>query len=262
MALTDLKVRTAKPTEKQQKLYDGGGLLLLITPAGGKRWVLKYRVDGKEKSLALGTYPDVSLAEARARRDSAREKLAAGVDPGEAKKADKRAAQLAAACSFEIVAREWFETQRGGWSEVYAGKVINCLEVDVFPRLGARPIASIDAPELLTIIRTVESRGVRETAKRVCACGIQRWPDSRGRHAQLDSRSKRIDQAGRKSVSAIGCRRDQQSGRLGNRPIRLSKSCPESRPTPDVVPRYPLEWSRGKAQSKQGGSQTLGPSFI
>ncbi|AIS94619.1 hypothetical protein BTHA_2990 [Burkholderia thailandensis MSMB59] len=70
MALTDLKVRTAKPTEKQQKLYDGGGLLLLITPAGGKRWVFKYRVDGKEKSLALGTYPDVSLAEARARRDA------------------------------------------------------------------------------------------------------------------------------------------------------------------------------------------------
>ncbi|VWD42015.1 integrase [Burkholderia lata] len=167
MALTDLKVRTAKPTEKQQKLYDGSGLLLLITPAGGKRWVLKYRVDGKEKSLALGTYPEVSLAEARARRDNAREKLAAGIDPGEAKKADKRAAQLAAASSFEIVAREWFETQRGGWSEVYAGKVINCLEVDVFPRLGARPIASIDAPELLAIIRTVESRGVRETAKRV-----------------------------------------------------------------------------------------------
>lgn len=167
MALTDLKVRTAKPTEKQQKLYDGGELLLLITPAGGKRWVFKYRVDGKEKSLALGTYPDDSLAEARARRDNAREKLAAGVDPGEAKKADKRAAQLAAASSFEIVAREWFETQRGGWSEVHAAKVINCLEVDVFPRLGARPIASIDAPELLAIIRTVESRGVRETAKRV-----------------------------------------------------------------------------------------------
>ncbi len=167
MALTDLKVRTAKPAERQQELYDGGGLLLLITPAGGKRWVLKYRVDGKEKSLALGTYPEVSLAEARARRDSTREKLAAGVDPGEAKKADKRAAQLAAASSFEIVAREWFETQRGGWSEVYAGKVVNCLEVDVFPRLGARPIASIDAPELLAIIRTVESRGARETAKRV-----------------------------------------------------------------------------------------------
>lgn len=94
MALSDLKVRTARPAEKQQKLYDGGGLLLLITPAGGKRWIFKYRIDAKEKSLALGTYPDVSLAEARSRRDSAREKLAAGLDPSEAKKADKRAAQL------------------------------------------------------------------------------------------------------------------------------------------------------------------------
>ncbi|KVR76116.1 tyrosine-type recombinase/integrase [Burkholderia vietnamiensis] len=167
MALTDLKVRTAKPAEKQQKLYDGGGLLLLITPAGGKRWIFKYRSDGKEKSLALGVYPDVSLGDARKRRDAAREKLAAGVDPSDAKKADKRAAKLAAANSFEAVAREWFETQRDGWSETYAGKVINCLEVDVFPRIGSRPIANIEAPELLEIARTVESRGVRETAKRV-----------------------------------------------------------------------------------------------
>ncbi|RQR90949.1 MULTISPECIES: phage integrase central domain-containing protein [unclassified Burkholderia] len=167
MALTDLKVRTAKPAEKQQKLYDGGGLLLLITPAGGKRWIFKYRGNGKEKSLALGVYPDVSLVDARKRRDAAREKLAAGVDPSEAKKADKRAAKLAAANSFEAVAREWFETQRDGWSETYAGKVINCLEIDVFPRIGTRPIASIEAPELLEIVRTVESRGVRETAKRV-----------------------------------------------------------------------------------------------
>ncbi|KVE67301.1 integrase [Burkholderia vietnamiensis] len=167
MALTDLKVRTAKPAEKQQKLYDGGGLLLLITPAGGKRWIFKYRGDGKEKSLALGVYPDVSLGDARKRRDAAREKLAAGVDPNEAKKADKRAAKLAATNSFEAVAREWFETQRDGWSETYASKVINCLEIDVFPRIGTRPIASIEAPEILEIVRTVESRGVRETAKRV-----------------------------------------------------------------------------------------------
>ncbi|WP_246795663.1 tyrosine-type recombinase/integrase [Burkholderia perseverans] len=167
MALTDLKIRTAKPADTQLKLYDGGGLLLLITPAGGKRWLFKYRIDRKEKSLALGTYPAVSLAQARERRDSAREQLAAGLDPSEAKKAGKRAAKLAAANSFELVAREWFETQRGGWSEVYAGKVISSLEIDVFPRIGDRPIASIDAPELLAVIRLIESRGVRETAKRV-----------------------------------------------------------------------------------------------
>lgn len=167
MALSDLKVRTAKPAEKQQKLYDGGGLLLLITPAGGKRWVFKYRSEGKEKSLALGVYPDVSLSDARKRRDAAREKLASGVDPSEAKKADKRAAKIAAANSFEAVAREWFETQRAGWSETYADKVINCLEIDAFPRIGTRPIASIEAPEILDIVKTVEARGVRETAKRV-----------------------------------------------------------------------------------------------
>ncbi|AOI58176.1 tyrosine-type recombinase/integrase [Burkholderia diffusa] len=167
MALTDLKVRTAKPAEKQQKLYDGGGLLLLITPAGGKRWIFKYRGNGKEKSLALGIYPDVSLSDARKRRDAAREKLAAGIDPNEAKKADKRAAKLAGTNSFEAVSREWLETQRDGWSETYASKVINCLEIDVFPRIGTRPIASIEAPEILEIVRTVESRGVRETAKRV-----------------------------------------------------------------------------------------------
>jgi integrase len=167
MALTDLKVRTAKPADKQQKLYDSGGLLLLITTAGGKRWIFKYRSDSKEKSLALGVYPDVSLGEARKRRDAARAKLATGIDPSEAKKADKRAAKLAAANSFEAVAREWFETQKDGWSETYAGKVINCLEIDAFPRIGTRPIGSIEAPDILEIVKTVEARGVRETAKRV-----------------------------------------------------------------------------------------------
>ncbi|WP_242468236.1 Arm DNA-binding domain-containing protein [Burkholderia plantarii] len=112
MALTDLNIRTAKPADTQQKLYDGGGLLLLITPAGGKRWLFKYRIGHKEKSLALGTYPAVSLAQAREPRDSAREKPAA-------------------TDSFKLVAREWFETRRRGWSEGYAGKVICSLEIDV-----------------------------------------------------------------------------------------------------------------------------------
>ena len=104
MALSDVTIRHAKPGNKRQKLYDGGGLLLLVTPAGSKRWILKHRFTGKEKSLALGVYPDVPLADARKRRDDAREKLAANIDPGKAKKADKRAARLAAAHSFEAVA--------------------------------------------------------------------------------------------------------------------------------------------------------------
>ncbi|MDG0025954.1 integrase arm-type DNA-binding domain-containing protein [Trinickia sp. Y13] len=167
MALTDMAIRNAKPTEAQQKLFDGGGLFLLIKPSGGKRWVLKYRFGGKEKSLALGTYPAVPLVDARKKRDEAREKLSAGIDPGEAKKEAKREAQIAAANSFEAVAREWFESQRPGWTDDYADKVIHSLEIDVFPKIGARPIADIDAPHMLDIVRAVEARGVRETAKRI-----------------------------------------------------------------------------------------------
>ncbi|KVE59244.1 hypothetical protein WI94_04840 [Burkholderia vietnamiensis] len=94
MALTDIAIRNAKPTEKQQKLFDGGGLFLLVKPTGNKRWVLKYRFGGKEKSLALGTYPTVPLIEARKQRDAARDKLAAGIDPGEVRKAEKRSQRL------------------------------------------------------------------------------------------------------------------------------------------------------------------------
>ncbi|VWC27208.1 putative integrase [Burkholderia lata] len=107
MPLTDVAVRNAKPTDKQQKPLDGGSLFLLIKPTGGKRWVLKYRFSGKERSLALGTYPAVALAEARKRRDEARDKLVAGIDPGAAKKAEKRTQRLSAENSFEAVAREW-----------------------------------------------------------------------------------------------------------------------------------------------------------
>ncbi len=111
MALTDISIRNAKPTDRQQKLFDGGGLFPLVTPSGSRRWVLKYRFARKEKSLALGVYPEVSLSEARKRRDEARDKLAAGVDPGEAKKTDKRAARLAAANSFEAVALAWMKAR-------------------------------------------------------------------------------------------------------------------------------------------------------
>ncbi|CAJ0895681.1 hypothetical protein R1479_03972 [Ralstonia mannitolilytica] len=126
MALTDVAIRNAKPMEKQQKLFDGGGLHLLITPAGGKRWVLKYRFGGKEKSLALGTYPDVPLGEARRRREDAREKLAAGIDPGEVKKAEKRTAPVSCALRLapllfqrpgELRMAEWgeFDLDNGTW---------------------------------------------------------------------------------------------------------------------------------------------------
>lgn len=142
-------------------------MFLLVQPNGAKYWRLSYRFLGKQKTLALGVYPAVTLATARKKRDEAREQIAAGIDPGEAKKDAKRAAEIAAANSFEAVAREWFDSRRPGWSDGYAEKVLNSLEVDVFPKIGPRPITEIDSPQMLSIVRKVEARGVRETAKRI-----------------------------------------------------------------------------------------------
>ncbi|MDN7536344.1 tyrosine-type recombinase/integrase [Burkholderia cenocepacia] len=167
MPLTDIQVRNAKASAAPYKLTDGNGTFLLVQPNGAKYWRLSYRFLGKQKTLALGVYPAVTLATARKKRDEAREQIAAGIDPGEAKKDAKRAAEIAAANSFEAVAREWYDSQRPGWSDGYAEKVLNSLEVDVFPKIGPRPIAEIDSPQMLSIVREVEARGVRETAKRI-----------------------------------------------------------------------------------------------
>ena len=167
MALTDVAVRNARPTDKQQKLFDGGGLFLLVTPAGGKRWVLKYRVNGKEKSLALGTYPEVSLVEARKRRATARQLLVQRVDPGEAKKADRRAAKLAAANSFEAVALAWMEERRPYVEPAQYDKTLARFKNDAFPWLGKRPISEIEAPEILAVLKRVDGRGARFTAHRL-----------------------------------------------------------------------------------------------
>lgn len=172
MPLTDTAIRTTKPTEKPQKLADGGGLFLLINPKGGKWWRLKYRFEGKEKQLSLGTYPDTSLKDAREKRDAARKQLAAGIDPGEHRKATKAAKTEQAANSFEIVAREWYAKQVRNWAPSHSEKIIRRLERDLFPWLGARPIASIAAPDLLGVLRRIEARGSVETAHRALQnCG-------------------------------------------------------------------------------------------
>lgn len=167
MPLSDAAIRKAKPTDKTQRLFDGGGLYLEITPAGGKLWRQKYRFGGKEKRLAHGTYPEVSLAEARERRDNARRLLAAGTDPGEHRKAEKQAGEDRAANSFEAVAREWFGKFAPNWAASHAGKIMGRLENDLFPWIGSRPVAEIKAPELLRCLRRIESRGALETAHRV-----------------------------------------------------------------------------------------------
>lgn len=181
MRLTDTAVRKAKPTDKTQRLFDGGGLYLEITPAGGKRWRQKYRFAGKEKLLAFGVYPDVSLAEARERRDKARKLLANGVDPGQHRQAEKAAGAERAGNSFEVVAREWL-TKRD-WVPNYTAKVTAWLENDVFPYIGGRPVAELTAPEFLRVGRRIEDRGAIESAHRVLQnCGqVMRYAIATGR---------------------------------------------------------------------------------
>ena len=183
MALTDVKVRNAKPGEKQVKLSDGGGMYLLVTPNGGKCWRLKYRFNGKEKLLALGTYPEISLSDARERRIEARKLLANGVDPGEVKKAQKAATIAETESSFEVIAREWHGKFSGTWSPSHAETTMKRLRLDVFPVMGTRPIADIKAPELLAMLRRIESRGALETAHRVrTICGqVFRYAVATGR---------------------------------------------------------------------------------
>ena len=181
--LTDTTIRKIKPGEKPLKLSDEKGMFLLVTPAGGKLWRMKYRIDGKEKLLALGAYPEVTLADARQRRDDARKLLSNGVDPGDHRKAQKAAKTERAGNSFEVVAREWYVGHEPHWAKSHADKIIQRLEKDVFPWLGGRPIAEITAPELLAALRRIESRGALDTAHRALQnCGqVFRYAVATGR---------------------------------------------------------------------------------
>ncbi len=167
MPLTEVRIRNAKLTGKAYKLSDGGGLYLLVKPEGGRYWRLDYRFAGKRRTLALGVYPVVTLADARLHRQEARRLLVQNVDPGVAKKTAKRASRLASAATFEAVAREWLAGQRHRLAPRYWALLLARLEADIFPQIGSRPIADIDAPELLETLRKVEKRGVIETARRL-----------------------------------------------------------------------------------------------
>ncbi|MBL8199854.1 MAG: tyrosine-type recombinase/integrase [Chromatiales bacterium] len=182
MALSDLAVRTAKPGPKPRKLYDERGLFLLVNPTGSKWWRLKYRFADREKLLSLGTYPDVSLKDARDRRDQARQQLVAGLDPGEARKAAKVAAQ-ADLETFKSIACEWLQKRSPLWADGHAEKIRRRLDLDVFPRIGGMPIAAVTAPELLKMAKLIESRGAIDTAHRaVQNCGqIIRYAIATGR---------------------------------------------------------------------------------
>ncbi len=159
-------VETSRPKDKSYKLSDGGGLYLLVNTNGSRYWRLKYRVAGKEKLLSLGVYPDVSLADARAKRDEAKRTLAAGGDPGEVKQTEKQAKILAVSNSFEALATEWHEHKRPNWSQGYADDILEYLQKDVFPFIGKRAIAEIKAAEMLTVLRKMEQRGVLDKLKK------------------------------------------------------------------------------------------------
>lgn len=183
MPLTDTSIRNAKPGAKPAKLFDERGLFLIVTPAGGKWWRFRYKFDNKEKLLSLGVYPDVGLKDARQRRDEARKLLADGIDPGENRKAMKAVKQDRAANSFEVVAREWYAKHAPNWVEHHGDRIIRRLERDIFPWIGGRPIADVNAPELLAAVRRIESRGALETAHRALGnCGqVFRYAVATGR---------------------------------------------------------------------------------
>jgi len=167
MPLTDPAIRNAKPTEKTQKLFDGGGLYLEVAPSGGKWWRLKYRFVGKEKRLSLGTYPDVTLKEARERRDSARKLLSDGIDPSAHRKSKKAAQVVLSANTFEAIGREWISRHMSKKAASHCNKVTRRLEREAFPYLGKCPISEITAPEILAVVRRIEARNHLETAHRV-----------------------------------------------------------------------------------------------
>ena len=156
--LSDIQVKNAKPKEADYKITDGGGLYLLITPTGGKLWRMDYRFDGKRKTLTFGSYPATSLVNARKKREEAREQIAAVIDPGAVKKAEKLAQSELVTNTFEAVAREWFTRNSSKWSENHAGRLFTRLEQDAFPFIGSRPIAEIKAPEVAALLTRIEIR--------------------------------------------------------------------------------------------------------
>ena len=167
MPLKDVTARTAKPANKAYKLADEKSMFLMVYPNGTKCWRFKYRFEGKEKVLALGTYPEVSLAEARQKRDEARQLLTNNVDPGKFKQQSKRSGNALAENSFEYIAREWHTKNSVKWSARHAERIMRRIEVNILPSLGKKQITQISAAELLAVLRKIESRGAIDITHRL-----------------------------------------------------------------------------------------------
>lgn len=183
MLLSDIQIKRAISKEKPYTLNDGMGLSLLIDTTGSKGWRFRYRFAGKPKMISFGVYGEVSLAEARQKREECRSMLAKGINPSEARKAEKIALQFARENSFEAVAKEWHSSKTATWSHGYAKEVLNCLEKDIFPYIGQRPIEQIEPLELLTVLQKIEKRGALEqTSKIRRRCGeVLRYAVATGR---------------------------------------------------------------------------------
>ena len=183
MPLTDTACRSAKPEAKPYKLSDGGGLVLLVSLNGSKLWRLRYTFGGKENMLTLGSYPATTLKEARERRIECRRQIEQGIDPSALRKQEKRQSAEASTESFEAIAREWYAKYSPQWADSHGEKILRRLERDVFPYIGASPARSITAPQLLAVLRRIESRGAVETAHRAGQnCGqVLRYAVATGR---------------------------------------------------------------------------------
>ena len=175
--LTDAECRNAicPPEKKQARFADAGGMYLQVSPAGSKRWFLKYRIAGAEKQLALGSYPTVSLSDARKARDAAKLQKSAGLDPVHIRKVEKLKATRTKLDTFKAIALEWYAKQAPQWSQSHAGRMLRQLERDLFPWIGDRPIVQIHPMELLAVLQKVEERGALETADRALMLARQVW---------------------------------------------------------------------------------------
>lgn len=194
MALTNLKCQSAKPKSKLHRLYDSGGLYLEVTVRGGKYWRLKYRFLGKEKRLSFGVYPTVSLKHARLKREEAKQTLVQGIDPSRIVKEVKQKRYLNQKNSFEEIAREWHQNRIENLSPKYAKTLLHRLESDIFTEIGSIPINEISPPQLLAVVKKIESRGALDIAKRALqTCGkILRYAVATGR-AEVDVSSSLKD---------------------------------------------------------------------
>ncbi len=167
MPLNDRQIKNAKPTDKPYKLTDGGGLHLVITPAGGKLWRLKYRIDGKEKLLSIGKYPTIALIEARQAAEDARRMIANGQDPAAAKQEAKQAKQAAMLNTFASLAMQWHAANIHRWKPIHAARIVKDLEKDVFPHIGQRQLDEISVSDVKALIERIAARGAYVSAEKV-----------------------------------------------------------------------------------------------